>query len=1254
MMTLSSVALLALIVPTGWTAKTNPDEPIAYSRDGEALVVDGGIPDRARGWTSAPFPVRPGEWFHFIGRIATSNLEHSASLNLAYYDAAGKRVQESTAVSQWAKVMAPRRLHKVLKTPTNAVTAAVSAVLRCAGWARFDQISLDYSLADWQDETDETLVLNGGFEESDLGFGELDSWGSSAGKVKRSRDADTGSWSVQLVAGEALHYAAIDAAALAVKSNERLNLHLAVKGAVTLKLKFAPTGGVIVRKWTADGWRAFDDSLTVPAGAERATLAIVAERDSLVDSLYLGRKSYAAAKKPPTVPVLPEPAKLTKLPRSEVKDFQGVPTWHIDGQPVVDSMYTFRARPGQAAHGIRYHQRVIETGRFPIYVIGEHVNIDEEGPESLGEFLTIVDYQIRFILSSVPDARFLVWYQQYPTSGFAIDYPDELGKVEDVDQGFAKQIPGYSYGSEIWSVLCEHNVKRFFEEMSKHPYGDRIVGFMPGFGNYGENNYGHIDGKYYLSPHDFSPAMTTFFRKWLLREYAGNVQAFNAAWGRKGFNFAHAQVPTMLQRSPRLGEGFLHPVRQRQTIDYARAESFALLHRVDRQGWAAKQATDGKIFNASEIGYFYQRHYHRELMPMLTNKWIDAFGPAPGYTNRGAGDDIPAYAPVGSMKAHDKVYLFQADVRTHVERGLAMRCGETTNAAESVAVLMREMGKYLTDGQIPYHWTFGKWYNDPEIYKFEHEYERLMRFSAHFPRASKSEIALVMDPLSLSVGIQYAYGTEMATAGKFMDLNRRLEWHKLGAMHDIWLLDDLLKSDRLSQYKLVIMHGICALTDEQVRLLDERLYRDGRTVLWMYAPPVFRARGTALDYSLGNGAVAGFDFGVETGEWLRPLIEIKGREFGWSKTLNYGGLGVPGSWEKPVPFPVTGFESLYDVKPAKGVKGIGTWKLNGKLAAAKCKVGEATSVFWGSVMMEREVLASLAKSAGVHLYTSRPAVAYFGENIGCVHVLEAGPMTISLPRPAAAVIDLVTGQTLAENCAAFTVEMAYKSTVLFYFGDRAAYDAAMTQVVTELAARDERLQAEKPKYHFDAVKTNQAVRIEAGTEAAVDGAGFVRDWLFLGPFASERFTGFDIDYLGGEATAAPKAGDRVGELEWRARRFSAGRVRAISNEITLPRINHLVYYLYTTIVSPTACEAVLSVGSDDGEKTWLNGELITAMDARNRSCTPESETAVVRLKPGENSLLVKVTQGDGNNGHAIRFLEVKTKKPITSLKVRVK
>jgi HEAT repeat protein len=71
-----------------------------------------------------------------------------------------------------------------------------------------------------------------------------------------------------------------------------------------------------------------------------------------------------------------------------------------------------------------------------------------------------------------------------------------------------------------------------------------------------------------------------------------------------------------------------------------------------------------------------------------------------------------------------------------------------------------------------------------------------------------------------------------------------------------------------------------------------------------------------------------------------------------------------------------------------------------------------------------------------------------------------------------------------------------------------------------------------------------------------------------------------------------------------------------------------VAYLRTRIWSPREQKAQLELGSDDGVKVWLNGQLAHANNAE-RPATPGQDKADVTLAEGWNPLLVKLTQIGG-------------------------
>lgn len=79
-----------------------------------------------------------------------------------------------------------------------------------------------------------------------------------------------------------------------------------------------------------------------------------------------------------------------------------------------------------------------------------------------------------------------------------------------------------------------------------------------------------------------------------------------------------------------------------------------------------------------------------------------------------------------------------------------------------------------------------------------------------------------------------------------------------------------------------------------------------------------------------------------------------------------------------------------------------------------------------------------------------------------------------------------------------------------------------------------------------------------------------------------------------------------------------------------------VSYLRTAVWSEIAHDAVLELGSDDGVKGWLNGQIIVADNAQ-RAIAPGQDKVKAQLKPGWNGLMLKITQNNQGWGACARF-----------------
>ncbi len=159
-------------------------------------------------------------------------------------------------------------------------------------------------------------------------------------------------------------------------------------------------------------------------------------------------------------------------------------------------------------------------------------------------------------------------------------------------------------------------------------------------------------------------------------------------------------------------------------------------------------------------------------------------------------------------------------------------------------------------------------------------------------------------------------------------------------------------------------------------------------------------------------------------------------------------------------------------------------------------------------------------------------------------------------------------------------------------------------------------------------------------------------WRIAGPFPAAGLSGLedalDRDYLAESA----EAGSDVSETA--ASPFLAsGKQGAIWNEAAdgvkdtdgyggidflaeFGPSSYAVAYAHRTVQSKGSRRVELKVGSDDGVKIWLNGELAFTRHVR-RALTPGEDAVVVQLKEGANELLVKVEQGEGDWGFLVRM-----------------
>jgi hypothetical protein len=144
-------------------------------------------------------------------------------------------------------------------------------------------------------------------------------------------------------------------------------------------------------------------------------------------------------------------------------------------------------------------------------------------------------------------------------------------------------------------------------------------------------------------------------------------------------------------------------------------------------------------------------------------------------------------------------------------------------------------------------------------------------------------------------------------------------------------------------------------------------------------------------------------------------------------------------------------------------------------------------------------------------------------------------------------------------------------------------------------------------------------------------------YSFIGPFSNADKKGFATVYPPEKEVDLKKTYPGAGgEAKWQKGASDPGGLLDFTKLI--PKRDWVVAYAVTFVESPIEQKATLSCGSDDGLKIWVNGQEVIADDAY-RGASPGQDEAPITLKKGWNTILAKVTQGDGGWGLYLSLLD---------------
>jgi len=203
------------------------------------------------------------------------------------------------------------------------------------------------------------------------------------------------------------------------------------------------------------------------------------------------------------------------------------------------------------------------------------------------------------------------------------------------------------------------------------------------------------------------------------------------------------------------------------------------------------------------------------------------------------------------------------------------------------------------------------------------------------------------------------------------------------------------------------------------------------------------------------------------------------------------------------------------------------------------------------------------------------------------------------------------------------------------------YDA-IDLALGHLAKKDMTAELAKGAYRklFDASRDQeQGRRIAAelkklGVEVSLaEHMGFLRKWHLIGPFDANGAKGFRTVYppekgVDLKATLEGKGGKKLTWKSITAPESGGGRFQVLVDlRPTLGESDDAVAYAFTTIDVRQGGEVEFRGAADDNFTVWVNGERVFGFEEYRNGVRLDRHRFKVRLKPGRNTILVKVVQG---------------------------
>ena len=727
---------------------------------------------------------------------------------------------------------------------------------------------------------------------------------------------------------------------------------------------------------------------------------------------------------------LPNVAAQPTGPKISLTSVHGVPTFCMNGSPFLSpSFETYIPEE-------RYFRQFAEVGTR-LFTFNSNVTACDYG-HSWPTWLEVdvwdytkFDERMQRVLAARPDAMVMPrvnfgtprwWLDAHPEAleqleggGTRFD-PAGLGSTLPNDRAYP------SLASPLWRETQADALRRFIQHIEDAGFGPHIFGYML-VGMHTEEWYHWSAGTEECA--GYSPDTVAAYRAWLKAKYK-NESALRRAWNNPDARFANIEPPTCAQRKDSATPGFRDPATAMPLIDYLTFWNELIPETIGYFARVAKEASGGDKAIGAFYGYQYEfngdpEFGHNALGRFLKEDSLDYLLVTASYFDREAavGADYQR-SPAYSVQLHDKVWYHDNDTISFLAPkihkldlpgrendpywGQLRLLGYTDTPQASRWMFRRTLGFSLCSGMYASFFDLhGGYFDHPELMQEIGALTRLAEDMASEDRGSVAEILVVADEVSCT------YLTHRHPVLGLSLQGPQVALAQLGAPVDQVLLEDLDRIDA-DRYKLIIFLNAYNVNDRDRRRIERKLKRDGKWLLWCYAPGYFNDNQMSAD---GMRDLTGIT--LEAGESISNPLR--------TRFIN-DATALASRIHAAVPDPCgpeTGPLPAIHVNDPEA-QPLGQHPESQAVNVALRSFPNWTSVYAISPDLPPAFYRELARQAGVHLYSEKDDTLYVNQSLITLHARDDGERTLRFPE-AVTLHDALTNKSLNTSTSAYTLNM---------------------------------------------------------------------------------------------------------------------------------------------------------------------------------------------------------------------------------------